>query len=622
VAIVRNDPFPGTDYNSYQSWQQVKAPDGRVFYVIPGYPGYVYDPVASNASGRRVFRVNPSQQLADQQQERDAVDAQRRQQEEANSVGRQILPVVAGTGAVLASNEIMRGGFGAKPAEVVRVLDNGTRAMNDGSYILPSGEVVPATAPVPAAGTGTASAGVPVTQSQAAAQGATAPVATGTDASGAVVHPGLQQPGAPQGAVVGDSTTVRMADGTTADVNTGQVADANGNQITGADAARVLQGAMAIYQGYRAYRQWQDGDRVGAAISGTSAGLTGAGALGYATAGGAGAVLGFYGPSAYKYGRAVLEGEAKEDDYLKAGLLAGGPLTAWATPVMDMAGIKWKAGKHKDQLMRDQVRGFMQEKGMIDQNYQLDLGNGKTFDIGKDGGSRPYNVDFSQKGIGEVVGLANPLAAIMSAGNQKLTSDFAGYFTNAITQSGDDARSVMQNLYKKAGVDQARAFSILDELEKSGKLDKATADAYRNGVNQAFGKPFAGTASKPQSDAKPTTTTTNKPSTSAPTSTVTPSQSGAPLVRGPGPAPATGQPVGKGAGLLPSSSVTTLPGNIADPRLIGKPLILSPEQATAAGIQFVPTTPAQAAAQGAIVQPPRSSTLSPGIGLDRLRIRY
>lgn len=112
MALFQNDPFPGTNYSLYQNWERVVDPNGQVYYVIPNNPGYVYDPVASNATGRHVIRRNPRQQFADEQQQRQDIEEQRKQQREAakqqafnQSPLGQLLPV-AGTvgGTVLASH--------------------------------------------------------------------------------------------------------------------------------------------------------------------------------------------------------------------------------------------------------------------------------------------------------------------------------------------------------------------------------------------------------------------------------------------------------------------------------------------------------------------------------------
>ena len=107
MAIFQNDPFPGTDYNQYQSWQQVRTPDGLIFYVVPGHPGYVYDPVASRASGRRVFRQNPERALEAQREEEDRVRKQNEQAEFNNSPAGQLLPVAGTVAGTVAAAHLM-----------------------------------------------------------------------------------------------------------------------------------------------------------------------------------------------------------------------------------------------------------------------------------------------------------------------------------------------------------------------------------------------------------------------------------------------------------------------------------------------------------------------------------
>lgn len=104
MARFKNDPFPGTDYTQYQNWTPVTLPTGEVLYQVPGHPGYVFDPVASNATGRKVFRTNPAATIKQQQDAQAHQDELIKQQEQNASPLGQVTPVLAGTaGAIGAS---------------------------------------------------------------------------------------------------------------------------------------------------------------------------------------------------------------------------------------------------------------------------------------------------------------------------------------------------------------------------------------------------------------------------------------------------------------------------------------------------------------------------------------
>lgn len=110
MAVFKNDPFPGVNYGQYLSWQKVTTPQGQILYVVPNAPAYVFDPVASNATGRKVFRPNPQKAIEDQaaaeQQQQELIDQQKFNQ---SPLG-QTLPVIAGTGGLLAANQLMKPG--------------------------------------------------------------------------------------------------------------------------------------------------------------------------------------------------------------------------------------------------------------------------------------------------------------------------------------------------------------------------------------------------------------------------------------------------------------------------------------------------------------------------------
>lgn len=163
-----------------------------------------------------------------------------------------------------------------------------------------------------------------------------------------------------------------------------------------------------------------------------------------------------------------------------------------------------KTAKSAVQQQRDSVRDVLQKMGVADQDYNVGLADGKTFDIGKDGKARLanadgksrayYDVDFSQKGVGDVVGLVNPLASIVTGNNAKMRSDFAGYFTNAVTSSGDPQANTI-GLYRKAGFDTPdKAFKAIDEMVAAKTISAEDATAFRNGINQVFGKTKMGGA--------------------------------------------------------------------------------------------------------------------------------
>ena len=105
MAIVKNDPFPGTDYTQFSTWKKVVTPAGQVFYVVPGNEAYVYDPVASNASGRKVFRANPTAAIAKDQEAEDLKKKQINQQLQNSSPLGQALPVAYGAGGIILANQ-------------------------------------------------------------------------------------------------------------------------------------------------------------------------------------------------------------------------------------------------------------------------------------------------------------------------------------------------------------------------------------------------------------------------------------------------------------------------------------------------------------------------------------
>lgn len=153
-----------------------------------------------------------------------------------------------------------------------------------------------------------------------------------------------------------------------------------------------------------------------------------------------------------------------------------------------------KTGKHKDQVVRDQVRGALVERGILDSSFKIALADGSKYDVGLDGGPkaefggrRPFEIDFNHPLAKYAVSWLNPLIALMSQGNQKVHVDFVGYFTNAALSNAKtlaDVRDNVNAMMKQFGVsDQALSKTIVSAA-KSGQLDSGTASAWLNGIKE------------------------------------------------------------------------------------------------------------------------------------------
>ena len=228
------------------------------------------------------------------------------------------------------------------------------------------------------------------------------------------------------------------------------------------------------------------GGAVGAEVAKDAIGANTLG-LGVGTGLGAGAVAAYYGPTYAKYFNLLKNGQATGEDKVKTLALTN-PITAWAVPIADRFGIG--GGKGKDQLARDVIRKRMLEAGLFGKDgaptqYSLQNADGSYFDIGADGSKQGYNVDFSKEGIGNIVSQANGLANLLTGGDKKLASDFAGYLTNAAMSSGDPTKN-LRGYYEKFGLDGKSAAEQLSALTTLSDADKA---AMVGGINSIFGAP-------------------------------------------------------------------------------------------------------------------------------------
>lgn len=265
MARFSNDPFPGTDYSQYMNWEKVTLPTGEVFYTVPGYPGYVFDPVASNATGRKVFRRNPKmeidaagEQQRKQQEQEDLQKGLIKQQQFNQSPLGQLVPVAGSVGGMVAASQFMNKGSSALELAQAELLK----------------QQLAGNATAPAA--------------QAAAQGATQ--GAGSVAQGTAFGPGGSASG------VG----AELAPGTpqTPDILSASALPGPGMPIEqGFTLGNVVSAAAALKGSYDTYNSLQNG---GAGLRGSMA--TAGGGIGGLVAGPVGAGIGTVAGNALGYG--------------------------------------------------------------------------------------------------------------------------------------------------------------------------------------------------------------------------------------------------------------------------------------------------------------------------------
>lgn len=276
------------------------------------------------------------------------------------------------------------------------------------------------------------------------------------------------------------------------------------------------------------------------------------------------------------------------------------------------------SGKHEDQIYRDRVRKTLRDNDFTDTDHNIVFNDGTKFNMGLDGGYRDANglrqfdagADALQPGNwkGNIIANLNPLGRIIGGARAKSAEDATGYFTKAAITGLDNEEAAMgrvRELYAKSGISADDARKSIDEMEKLGKdadggLDKQTADIYRHSLNVVYGgQPPAKQGSSMMIPKVPN------------------GQASSPVPTGSN---------GSWLNNLPPGAMQTAPNFLNGKPLSGqwvgpdgKP-VTGVDPGRFAGNKFVtnpaPTTPAP------IMIPKRSSTSSPGIGLDGRRISY
>ena len=313
----------------------------------------------------------------------------------------------------------------------------------------------------------------------------------------------------------GGMSTIELQNGSTQQIPTEALNDESFMGSVNWDA--VGSGAMSALAAYQAYRSYKSGDKIGAGISGASSLALGAQAANQAGMGFAGsqsmaaaapylgAAAGVYqgyqtakmiGDTAAGSGRtknAALGGAASG---AMIGGSVGGPVgLAIGAAVGAAAGAvgSWTGSKKgKAQFMRDQIRGSLQQGGILDDKYQGTLADGTKYDFGKDGSTLKWKeIDKisaeKPKAWNGAVPLADALAASYGFVGQKASDIAAWYAKGAVSNAGDDAgvaQKNMQHFAKQQGITYDMVKTKLDEAMKDNRISQSQYDYYLGGARQ------------------------------------------------------------------------------------------------------------------------------------------
>lgn len=278
--------------------------------------------------------------------------------------------------------------------------------------------------------------------------------------------------------------------------------EGGGEAVTSGASSGAASGAGGAGGGYAASQLGGEAaaSQVGGMSTGTGGGMSMAGSSGTVPAApatpGAGALpmaggalaLGLYLNNLYEGGaKEIATGKGKTKDYMNTAVNSNPIFAAPNRIAKELTGKDFGSffggGKGKDQQGRDANRSVLKNMKVYDDKYNYELLDGSKVNMGLDGSKGQYNVDFNEKGIGDLVSYVDPIAELIAGGDAKRRSDLAGEFTNMIKKS-KDPRAEAQNLYKKAGFSTPDGF--IKELGNIKGLESDRAAAYKNSIGQLF----------------------------------------------------------------------------------------------------------------------------------------
>lgn len=273
---------------------------------------------------------------------------------------------------------------------------------------------------------------------------------------------------------------------------------------------RVGQGTVGAMQLYQAYNAYKGGDKLGAGVYGAAGAANVASAAGAALPSyavpGLNVAAGLY--TGYKTAEMIGD-SAAGSQRTKQGALGGAAAGASIGSVFGPIGLgigaavgglagavgSWTgSSKGKAQFMRDNIRGVLQQGGVLDQQYQGSLADGTKYDFGKDGSTLKWKeidkvAEKNPASWGAAVNLSDALAAGYGFVGQKASDISAWYAKAAVSNANDNPEVAKQNVRHFA---QQQGFTP-DMIKQ--KLDQALADnrikqdqynRYMGGVNDLF----------------------------------------------------------------------------------------------------------------------------------------
>lgn len=273
---------------------------------------------------------------------------------------------------------------------------------------------------------------------------------------------------------------------------------------------RVGQGTVGAMQLYQAYNAYKGGDKLGAGVYGAAGAANVASAAGAALPSyavpGLNVAAGLY--TGYKTAEMIGD-SAAGSQRTKQGALGGAAAGASIGSIFGPIGLgigaavgglagavgSWTgSSKGKAQFMRDNIRGVLQQGGVLDQQYQGSLADGTKYDFGKDGSTLKWKeidkvAEKNPASWGAAVNLSDALAAGYGFVGQKASDISAWYAKAAVSNANDNAEVAKQNVRHFA---QQQGFTP-DMIKQ--KLDQALADnrikqdqynRYMGGVNDLF----------------------------------------------------------------------------------------------------------------------------------------
>jgi hypothetical protein len=160
-----------------------------------------------------------------------------------------------------------------------------------------------------------------------------------------------------------------------------------------------------------------------------------------------------------------------------------------------LLGVFGKKKKDPERIARDQMREAFKQSGFLDKDSTIGLADGSRFSLAIDGKATldsingdtryGYHFDPSNPMSGVAIGMLQPLATVLTGGDETLSPQLTGYLVNAVTSNAttlDELRDNTLAIYAQSGASLETIAEAVTEMTDRNMIPAKNLEAFIGGI--------------------------------------------------------------------------------------------------------------------------------------------